>query len=245
MQGLLPPGQPTLKTTKDTRMSHLEVVTDNLWAAAAPQTFAGLHVGTRMTVIRLASGAIALHSPIPMDLELIAEINALGPVRHIICPNLFHHLYAGDAQRLWPDALLHGPARLHSKRKDLHFHQTLSETLHPELAADLQAISISGSLLNETVLYHPASRTLIASDLVEHWQTCAHAPTRVYLKLNGALGKITWPRVMRALYINRKAARASVDRILALPVERIVIGHGELIRDNAREALREGMAWLY
>ncbi len=226
-------------------MSHLESVTDNIWAAAAPQTFAGLHVGTRMTVLRLSGGGIMLHSPIPMDLELVGEINALGPVRHIICPNLFHHLYAGDAQRLWPEALLHGPRKLQRKRNDLTFDQVLNEDLHAELQSDLQAISIEGSLLNETVLFHPATGTLIASDLVEHWRTCSHAPTRVYLKLNGALGKVTWPRLMRALYINRKSARASVDRILALPVERIVIGHGELIRENAREALREGMAWLY
>lgn len=228
-------------------MSHLESVTDNIWAATAPQTFVGLHVGTRMTVLRLSSGGIMLHSPIPMDLEMIGEINALGPVRHIICPNLFHHLYAGDARRLWPEALLHGPSKLQRKRNDLKFDQVLSEDLHAELKTDLQAISIAGSLLNETVLFHPATRTLIASDLVEHWpaSACSHAPTRVYLKLNGALDKITWPRVLRALYINRKSARASVDRILALPVERIVIGHGELIRDNAREALREGMAWLY
>lgn len=225
-------------------MSHLEAIADNIWVAAAPLSFAGLRVGTRMTVIRLASGAVVLHSPIPVDLEMLAEINALGPVRHIICPNLFHHLYAGDAQRLWPAALLHGPRKLQRKRKDLHFHQTLSESLHPDLRDDLEAVSIEGSLLNETVLYHPASRTLISSDLVENFHSCSHAPTRVYLRLNGALGHITWPRVMRPLYIRRKTARACVDRILAWPFERAVVAHGEVIRSDARAAVREGMAWL-
>lgn len=226
-------------------MSHLDKIADNIWAASAPQTFAGLlHVGTRMTVIRLASGFVVLHSPIPIDLELLAEINAIGPVRHIICPNLYHHLYAGDAMRLWPDALLYGPRKLQRKRNDLHFHQTLDEVLHPDLGDDLQAVTIKGSLLHETVLYHPASRTLIAADLVENFHRCEHTPTRVYLRLNGAFGKTTWPRAMRLLYISRKAARADLDRILAWPFERAVIAHGDIIRDNAHAAVREGMAWL-
>lgn len=225
-------------------MNHLEPVADNIWAVSAPLSFIGLRVGTRMTVIRLSGGGVALHSPVPADLALVAEIEAIGPVRHIICPNLFHHLYAGDAQRLWPDALLHGPAALHRKRKDLRFHVTLDEHLHPDLGTDLDAVSIAGSLLNETVLYHRASRTLISSDLVENFHHCEHTPTRVYLKLNGALGQTTWPRLMRPLYYRRQSARACVDRILAWPFERAVLAHGEVIRDNAREAVRAGMAWL-
>ncbi len=226
-------------------MSHLEPIADNIWAASAPLSFVGLHLGSRMTVIRLAAGGIVLHSPIPVDLELLAEINALGPVRHIICPNLFHHLYAGDAQRLWPDALLHGPAGLHRKRKDLHFHQTLSDSLHPDLRDDLEAVTIKGTLIDETVLYHPATRTLIACDLVENFKTCSHGPTRMYLKLNGALDQVTWPRVLRLLYIRRQPARASLERIMAWPFERLVLAHGEIIRDNTREAVRTGMAWLH
>ncbi|MEL0028700.1 MAG: DUF4336 domain-containing protein [Perlucidibaca sp.] len=225
-------------------MSHLEPVAEDIWTAAAPLSLVGLRIGTRMTVIRLSGGGVALHSPVPADLEMVAEINALGPVRHIICPNSFHHLYAGDAQRLWPDALLHGPAALQRKRRDLHFQVTLDEHLHPELAADLDAVSIDGSLLNETVLYHRASRTLISADLVENFHHCKHAPTRLYLRLNGALGLVTWPRLMRPLYYRRGLARASVDRILAWPFERAVIAHGEIIREQAREAVRTGMAWL-
>lgn len=105
-------------------------------------------------------------------------------------------------------------------------------------------ISIAGSMLRETVFYHPSSRTLITSDLVENFKAHSHWLTRCYLRLNGMLGNVTWPPMMRIVYTNRSAARESVARILALPFERVVVAHGDVITDNARETLRKGLEWL-
>lgn len=225
-------------------MNQLEVVAKDLWVSPAEHSFAGLRVGTRMTVIRLASGAVLLYSPVPLTAGLRAAIDAIGPVRHVVCPNLFHHMYAGAAIEAYPDAKLHGPARLHKKRGDLRFDAVLSENLDKEWQDDLLAITIDGSLLGETVFYHLPSKTLITSDLVENFHNHPHWFTRGYLRLNGMLGKVTWPPLMRVVYRNRKAARASVERILALPFERIVIAHGAMITDDAPATLRRGLAWL-
>lgn len=225
-------------------MSELESVAENVWGVAAPHSFMGLHVGTRMTVVRLSSGAVLLHSPVPLSAGLRDEIEAIGPVRHIVCPNLFHHLYAGEALVIWPQAKLYGPKKLQKKRRDLHFDAVLSDTPDSDWQGDLLPITIAGSLLNETVLYHLPSKTLITSDLVENFKQHPHWLTRSYLRLNGMLGNITWPPVMRVVYLNRRAARASIERILALPFERIVIAHGDLISSDARETLKKGLEWL-
>lgn len=225
-------------------MSALEKVADNLWVYAVPHSFMGLHVGTRMTVVRLGNGSVLLYSPVPVTLDLKAAIDALGPVQHIVCPNLFHHLYAGDACRLWPAAKLYGPAKLARKRRDLTIAGTLSETLPAEWQTDLQAITMDGSLMQETVFYHAASKTLITSDLVENFHHHDHAPTRLYLRLGGILGKVGWHPLLRLVYRNRPKARASLERILALPFERIIVAHGDIIRNNAHEELRQGMSWL-
>lgn len=225
-------------------MSALEAIADGLWCATSPQTFLGFHVGTRMTVVRLGNGSLLLHSPVAIAPLLRAEIDALGPVRHIVCPNLFHHLYAGEAVAAWPQALLHGPAGLHRKRKDLSFGATLAETPHPDWQGDLQLVTIEGCLLGETVLYHPATRTLITSDLVENFSQADHLPTRWYLKLGGILGHVGWHRLFRLVYRDRKAARASLERILQLPFERVVLAHGEILERDARQQVRQGMSWL-
>lgn len=225
-------------------MSQLQVIADNIWTASAPHSFMGFHVGTRMTVVKLHTGGVLLYSPIPLSVALRAEIDAIGPVTHIVCPNLFHHLYAGEAVEAYPGALLHGPRELRRKRRDLWIRAELSEMPHPDWQGDLQPLAIGGSLMRETVFFHPASKTLITSDLVENFKTAAHAPTRFWLWLGGILGKVGWHRVLRLVYFNRRAARATVERILALPFERVIIAHGDIITRNAKETLREGLKWL-
>lgn len=225
-------------------MSKLQAIANNLWAASAHHAFIGLHVGTRMTVVKLHTGGVLLYSPIALDAELRAAIDAIGPVTHIVCPNLFHHMYAGDAKAAYPAAKLHGPAKLQQKRRDLTFDAVLSETPHPDWAGDLEAVTVQGSLLYETVFFHPASKTLVSSDLVENFKTADHAPTRAWLWLGGILGRVGWHRLMRVVYWNRRAARASVERLLALPFERVIIAHGDVIEQDAKATLREGLSWL-
>ena len=185
-----------------------------------------------------------LHSPIPITEALRTAIDLIGPVNHIVCPNMFHHMHAGGAVGVYPGALLHGPPKLHKKRRDLRFHARLSEVPHADWKDDLVPITIQGSIVRETVLFHPASKTLITSDLVENFKSHSHRPTRIYLRLGGLLGKAGWHPLMRLLYLNRRAARASVDSILALPFERVVVAHGDVIATNARETVREGIKWL-
>ena len=225
-------------------MSLLTPVAEGIWCAAAPQIFIAFHIGTRMTVVRLSGGGLLLHSPVPVTPELRAEIDALGPVRHIVCPNLFHHLYAGQAAVAWPQAILHGPAKLHRKRADLPFKAVLTETPHADWATDFELLTIEGCLLGETVFYHRATRTLIAADLVENFKDASHAPTRWYLKLGGLLGNVGWHPLLRMVYVQRRKARACIDRLLQWPFERLVLAHGEIIERDAREQVRQGLSWL-
>ncbi len=225
-------------------MQTLIPVADQLWSVRAPQSFLGLHVGTQMTIVRLSGGGLLLHSPIKVSAELKAQIDRLGEVRYIVCPNLFHHLYGGDAKALWPQAALFGPEKLQRKRKDLQFDGTFSESLPASWQPDLVGITIGGSLLGETVLYHTPSKTLITVDLVENFSKHDHGPTRLYLKIGGLYGRVSWHRFMRFVYVGRRRARADVERILALPFERVMVAHGDNIERDARRVIRDGLSWL-
>lgn len=222
----------------------LTQVDENLWISSIAHRFVGLHIGTRMTVVRLASGELLLHSPIAITPELKQALAALGSVQHIVCPNLFHHSYAGDAMRAYPSARLYGPAKLRQKRTDLKFDALLSDTPDASWNGELLPTTIEGSMMAETVLYHVPSRTLITSDLVENFRDCPHAFTRWYLKAGGILGKVGWHPLLRLVYVNRRKARGSLEKILALPFDRVIVAHGDIITRDARETLRRGMSWL-
>ena len=222
----------------------LDRLDEGLWVAAAPLSYMGLHLGTRMTIVRLAGGDLWVHSPIAATPELRAEVDALGPVRHVVAPSLFHHVHAGEWQAAYPAATLWGPAALARKRKDLKLGATLEEAAGAPWASELAPVHIDGCMLDETVFVHRATHTVVASDLAENFTSCAHWPTRMYLKASGIYGKVGWGRLMRFVYRDRAAAKHSVDALLSQDFDRIVIAHGDVIARDGKAALRETFRFL-
>ncbi len=220
----------------------LEPITDDLWVCAAPHVMMGLHLGTRMTVLRLPDRSLVVHSPIRYQPSLAAEVSALGAVGHIVCPNLYHHVYARDWIVAFPDARVYAPIALRRKRPDLRVDTDIGA-----LAATgaLVPMPIAGSMLDETVLVHPASRTVISADLTENFETSDHFVTRQYLKASGIHGRIGWSRPLRVLYRDRKAARRSIDALLEHDFERVIVAHGRVIDRDGRAAVRATFeGWL-
>lgn len=224
-------------------MARLEPVDEEIWAIAAPQKFLGLHLGTRMTVVRLASGGLWLHSPVALDEGLRGELSDLGPVEHVVAPNLYHHLRVGEYVAAFPDAKLHGAPGLAKKRSDLRFDTELADAVAP-WDDELKPLPIRGTILRETVFVHPRTRSLIVSDLIENFDTSDHWGTRMYLKLGGIHGKIGVSRPLRLAYRKRDRVREDLQRVLAEDFDRIVICHGAIIEGDARDKLREGYSWL-
>src|SRR5262245_39902746 len=103
------------------RRDPLRELAEDLWVAERSQTFYGLPVGTRMTVIRLPGGRLLLHSPVALDDALRAALDSLGRVSYVVAPNRVHHLYAGDVAKSYPEARLWVAPGLERKRPDLAF----------------------------------------------------------------------------------------------------------------------------
>jgi hypothetical protein len=222
----------------------LERLEEGLWVAPAPLKFMGLHLGTRMTVARLASGDLWIHSPIALTPELRAEVDAHGPVRHIVAPSLYHHMFAGHWHAAHPSASLWGPTKLARKRKDLKLTTTLDLASAAPWASELAPLHIDGCALDETVFVHRPTRTLIASDITENFTTSPHWPTRTYLKMAGIHGRIGFSRLLRFVYRDRPAARRSIEALLAQDFDRIVLAHGDVIPGGGKQALQSTYAFL-
>jgi hypothetical protein len=225
-------------------MAALERLDEALWVAAAPQTFLGFHLGTRMTIVRRPDGGLIVHSPLALSDALRGETDALGPVRCVIAPNVYHHLYAGQWTAAYPDARLVAPKGLEKKREDLRIAAFLEDEPDECWADTLSQVRVQGTLLKETVFFHAPSRTLISSDLLENFDSSPHWPTRMYLKVGGIHGKPGVSRVLRVMYRDHEKVRAALERVLAWDFDRIVLGHGNVIADHGPQVLRESYAWL-
>jgi len=226
----------------------LTTITDDIHSIDEDFGFSGFQLGRRGTVVRLDGDSLLLHSPIPMTPELKAAVDALGTVRHIVAPNLFHHLWAPEWADAYPDAVVHAPEGIEKKQKRLRVGRTLDGTADPAWGGVLTPLLFEGMPAHrETNLWHEASGTLISSDLalalpreLDHWLT------RTYAKLNKFYGKPLGCSLVHKMWTKDKpAVRRSVDRILELAPKRLVLGHRNVIDGpDTTDALREAWSWL-
>ena len=158
----------------------LRPLAEELWVVERPQTFYGLPVGTRMTVVRLPGERLLLHSPVALDPELRAQLDALGQVRFAVAPNRVHHLYAGDVAKAYPGTRLWVAPGLERKRPDLRFEALLGDEAPEEWRGELdQAFFRGRPYENEVAFFHRRSRTLLLCDLAFNFRESTAAPTRV------------------------------------------------------------------
>jgi uncharacterized protein DUF4336 len=217
-----------------------------LWIADRSFPNGPFEIGTRMTVIQLRDGGLLLHSPVRLDPELRAALDRLGPVRAVVAPNRHHHLFAADYPTGYPDARLYAAPGLPQKRPDLKFAEELSDIAPALWRAELEQHLFRGApYMNEVVFFHPATRTVVFTDLVFNVpRGTARGVTRLFFWLIGAEGRFGPHRLMRRFIRDRMAARASVERILEWDFERVVMTHGDVLERGGRDAVRAAFAYL-
>jgi Domain of unknown function (DUF4336) len=223
-------------------LTALQAVDTGIWTAQAPLRFIGLQVGRRMTVVRLTSGDLWVHSPAPLDDALREALAALGPVRFVVAASLLHgHLSMGDYAHAYPTAALLAPPGLRERRADLAFAGDLSGEADPRWATELDQAPLRGHrYLTEVLFLHRASRSLIVGDACWNSREGLGLPARIW-----AGGRRIGPTpAFRLAVRDRAAARASVERVLAWDFDRIVTGHGATVERGGREAFEHAYAWL-
>ena len=218
---------------------------EGVWLAIAPVQFLGMRLTATMTVLRLGDGSLLLHSPVAMTPERRAAVQALGSVTHLYSPNLFHHLRIGDWAAAFSSARLHAPSGLAKKRPDLRIDRVHGATLEPAFAGIIEEHHINGFRLEETALFYRPARTLLVADLVHNIGRPEHGWTKVYTRTMGFYDKVALSRAIRwTAFPDKAAARRSIDRLLALTFERLVVGHGAPLATGGKEALAAACAWL-
>lgn len=222
------------------------------WQALAPDLWslnyefrnAGLQVSTRMTVARLRDGRLFAHSAVPLTHEQKQFLDSLGPLQWIVAPSTMHHLFASDLAALYPEAQLYGPAGLKRKRPDLKNLQVLE----PDDAAlpwssELSHLRFEGiPLLQESLWFHHASGTLIATDILQCWQGPLSLGVRLYLGLTGGHERLTVPRTVRLLVKDRPAVTRCAQAALQWPIKRVVLLHNSVLEDRAAERVAEAFS---
>ena len=161
-------------------LNALKPVGEGLWVVDGPvvrMSYLGgsIPFPTRMAVVRLARGGLFLWSPTTPTEGLRAQIDALGPVRHLVSPNKLHYAHIPAWKRTYPGATAWASPGLReraaSQGVDAPFDSDLGEEPDPAWRRELDQLIFRGSrFLEEVVFFHRKTRTVILADLVENFE---------------------------------------------------------------------------
>jgi hypothetical protein len=225
--------------------SVFEVVVPNaIWVTERPVWFGGVRLRSRTTVVRLADGALWVHSPCPPTDEVCAALDGLGEVRWIVVPNRFHHLQTPATAARYPNALVVGPKSAQSRNAHVSLTMCPDDPAYVRATPELTPIALRGvPFLDETVFFHSASGSLIAADLL--LSACArdHWTWRVAGRIWGRYGKVRTPPDVRMHTRASSAAAESIAQIRALPFQQILVAHADPITDRHAQQLAD--AWSF
>ncbi len=205
----------------------LKPVAKGLWVIDGPVEGAGLVLlPTRTVVVQLVCGGLWVQAPGILNGDLMGVLRALGPLRHLVAPNLtpLPHLPLWQAE--FPDAKLWAP-----EGSPLTGATPLCAEAPPDWATDMEQILIdAGPRYREAVFHYKGASALIAGDLIHAIET-GKLPVwqRPFIWFRGVDDTDpAMPRKLRNACRDDAALASAVERMVELRPRRLLISHGRL-----------------
>ena len=209
-----------------------------IWLIEYPIRYFGIRCNARTTLIRTEDGQLIVHSPCPLTDEVRRFAEGLAPVSVILAPGTYHHLYAAAWAEAYGQATLFACRGLERKVPALKDATIIEDGRQYSWSSELEHLTTQGCLIvNEVAFLHKATKTLILTDLLEYFtdDTPGNLAVRIWLKYIFRMwNRPAFAPEYRFGWSNRKKARRVLEQILAWDFRRIIIGHGELIHEDAK-----------
>jgi hypothetical protein len=220
-------------------------IPDTIWTWDHPQRWLGFRLGTRMTVIRMKDGGLFVHSPVTLTEEVRKQVEALGPIRYIVEPNMLHHLYLKPWQERYPKALNFAPPKLRRRYEDLRWERDLGDTVEPEFAEEFDQLILRGSwFMEEVVFFHKATKTLLVGDIVMNCGPWSPIEFQLVMRLYGNYDKPMLPTDWAITFWDRTATDKAIRRLLAWDFDKILLAHGAPVPQLDRVAFDRRYQWM-
>jgi hypothetical protein len=215
-------------------------LSENLWVLPYSLRLLGGDLKRAVTIVRLRSGDLVIHSTGPFTPGDVAGILRLGKPGWLLEAMLQHDTFAQRGRQAFPEIPYLAPDG---------FADAVGFPTEPLIPApstwgeELKVLRLDGNpSMQEHVVFHPLSRTLIVADLLFNFGPDTPGWTRFLLL--AAVGARHHPGMSRRfrMSIKDKAAfQRSVETLLAWDFDRIIVGHGEIIETDGKRLLRSAL----
>ena len=223
----------------------LTKLSENVWVVEHSFKIGGVPFTSKMSLILLSNNQWVAISAVPLEGEALAEVKALGDIAYIIAPNNFHHLFVTDLMQTFPAAKLYMPKSLQEKRSDLSPEAYLDTNSQFPWDEEIQMYQFNGAkILEEYDFFHKATGTLIFTDICFNLPKDLPLGAKIFAKMTGTHGGLKTSRLTKLFVRDRSAAKQSIEAFLALDFDRLIVGHGDVIKEGAKNTVRESFHWL-
>jgi hypothetical protein len=210
----------------------------NLWVLRFPLRLLGVEIGRTVTIIRLASGKVIVHSTAPFAAEDLGAIRTAGEIGWLIDVSNFHDSLAKQGRAALPDVPYLAPEGFPK------YSGVATDLLSPapaEWSTDVEVLELAGMpRVREHVMFHRPSGTLIVADLLFNFGRGGSLWTRLFarhvMRLKNFIGMSPFFRLMIR---DRQAFCRSMATMMAWDFDRVIVAHGGIIERGGKARLRE------
>ena len=210
----------------------MQQLADNLWVMRFPLRLMGAEIGRTVTIIRLRSGELVIHSTAPFTVADADAITRLGPPRWLLDATLFHDTCARVGRVMFPSSVYLAPDGFPVPCETL--------SVPPQAwCEELEVLELGGMpSVREHVFFHRASGTLIVADLVFNFGADMTPWTRFVFRWGAGIREYPGVgRLFRMSIRDRAAFNQSVSEMMQWDFDRLIVGHGEVIGSGAKAKL--------
>jgi hypothetical protein len=209
----------------------LRRIDDQLWCLESHFTRWGCKGSLRMSVIGTSAGLL-LYSPVHLSESVVAELKQLGTVTTIIAPNLFHHMYLRDCIATFPKARVLVPPGLGAKIGPLPNAEEFTAKTSLGQHGDFDHFTFAGHALQETIIFHRPTATLITADMIYNYGPKQYPAERLFFRAIGCYGAPDIAFYHRWAITDKPSVKALVQKVSSWDVRRIIMSHGEIIETD-------------
>ena len=218
----------------------MQPVAENIWVKRFPLSLLGGKQGRVVTVIRLATGELIIHSTAAFSPSDVAEIEALGKPGWLVDSMLRHDTFAQEGRAAFPNIPYLAPEGFAKSA------QVDSRPLLPAPAAwsnEVRVLLIGGMPdAKEHVFLHIPSRTLIVADLVFNFGPSSGWTSFFRRTLMGVKAHPDAARLYPMLIKDRAPYNRSLQELMTWDFDRIIVGHNKILETGGKEGLGRALA---
>jgi hypothetical protein len=214
-------------------------ISDDVAVMSFPWRVLGIDFKRNVTLLRLSNGRVIVHSTAPFAEKDIAAMRAFGELAWLVDATLMHDTFAKEGRGALPDLPYLAPAGFAEASG------VSTSPLSPapqEWVGEIDLIKIEGTRKNEHALFHRRSRTLVVADLFFSMPPETRGWPRFFARHFMRLPRLFGISAFFRLVINdRSAFEHSLNSLLELDFENLIVAHWEPIVRNAKSTVEQAL----